>query len=247
MDTPFLKHFFSIILLWITPVVFLIGIGFFFFGFRLTKTLHILSPGTLTIVIPHADTNIYLDKKFIGKSSKEGDTLTRTHIAPGPHTLGVEKQGYWPWYKEIVIKDKETLTLHPFTVNKNPSGSIITEADPEYFKIDAMIAEHTKADRVNNTSTNQTLIKDGSRLYEHDTNTSPIFEAKNPIRSIAYFPDYTDVALVAVDTGIYAIELTREGTPNFQPLYKGLSPTFVTTPNHTLLIKDLGTLMELSW
>lgn len=247
MDTPFLKHLISLVLTRILPLFFIVGAIFFYFGFRITSSLHVLRPGTLTVIVPHAETNLYLDKTFIGKTTKEQELFVRKGVAPGNHLLAVEKNGYWPWAKTITIKSGDRLTFHPFTVNKNPSGSIITDADPEYYKIDDLISAASYKDVAMSNVASTTLYKEGDALYLNTKESTPIYKGIYPIRAFSFFPEYADVAIIASDNGIYALELTDDKTPNFQPLYKGLSPTFTLSANHTLLIKDFGTLMELSW
>lgn len=57
---------------------------------------------------------------------------------------------------------------------------------------------------------------------------SPVvaFSSIIPIRSFDFYPGRDDVLLVAVQDGIFAIEIDARKTQNFQPIYKGTAPDF---------------------
>lgn len=68
-------------------------------------------------------------------------------------------------------------------------------------------------------------------------NTVIVFNSVAPIKDIDFYPGREDVVLIAVQNGIYVIEIDARKYQNFQPVYKGVDPYFVLSGN-TLYIKD---------
>lgn len=66
----------------------------------------------------------------------------------------------------------------------------------------------------------------------------PVTVSEEPIKSIDFYKERRDVIIFAAGESIYAIEVDREGTQNFQPLYKGVDPYFYQTEEGVLYIKD---------
>lgn len=87
------------------------------------------------------------------------------------------------------------------------------------------------------------LTKEGNRIIAYwlkrpkdlpnyfcrgDICTSPIiaFSSVVPIRSFDFYPGRDDVMLIAIQDGIFAVEIDARKLQNFQPIYKGASPDF---------------------
>lgn len=66
----------------------------------------------------------------------------------------------------------------------------------------------------------------------------PVTVSEESIKSIDFYKNRRDVVIFAAGSSIYAIEVDREGTQNFQPLYKGGDPYFYQTDKGVLYIKD---------
>ena len=64
-----------------------------------------------------------------------------------------------------------------------------------------------------------------------------VFNSITPIKDVDFYPGREDVILVAVQNGIYVIEIDARKYQNFQPVYKGVDPYFVVSGN-TLYVKD---------
>jgi len=71
-----------------------------------------------------------------------------------------------------------------------------------------------------------------------------IFQTKNSIRNAAFFPKKSDIAVVAVENGVFVLELDGRGTRNFQPIYKGKNPLF-TVLNNKIYVLDQGVLAKM--
>lgn len=73
--------------------------------------------------------------------------------------------------------------------------------------------------------------------------TSPAiaFSSVVPIRSFDFYPGRDDVILIAVQNGIFAVEIDARKTQNFQPIYKGTNPDFRFGPQG-FVVRDGDTL-----
>lgn len=70
-----------------------------------------------------------------------------------------------------------------------------------------------------------------------------VFDAIGKITSIAFYPKREDVLLLAIGNGIYALEVDVRKFQNFQPIYKGIAPSFVVN-DEGFFIKDAGNLFS---
>ena len=151
-------------------------------------------------------------------------------IKKGSHSIILSKEGYWPWVTITDISKKQTLNLYPFFVRQNSSGFMITKEDPEYYDILNRFWTKTHID------------------WEKDEYTPAIIaELESEIRASDFYKNRQDVILIAVENGIYALEINSSSTPNFQPIYKGTEPTFVKKDNNSIYVKDGEILMEVAY
>lgn len=75
----------------------------------------------------------------------------------------------------------------------------------------------------------------------------PVTVSEEPIKSIDFYKERRDVIIFAAGESIYAIEVDREGTQNFQPLYKGVDPYFYQSLDGALYIKDGSSVLSASF
>jgi len=183
--------------------------------------------GNLKIVTKEKDVTVFIDEKNKGFLNTD-DKKNGFKISKGNHSLLLSKDNFWPWIKNFSINGKQTLEVLPFFVPKNTKGVLIGKTDPEYETIISLI------------DNNKTRID-----WEKTENTPKIiFDLETKITVSDFYKDRSDVIIIAVQDGIYALEINDELTPNFQPIYKGSNPTFVKKDNNSIYIKDGGTLME---
>ena len=71
----------------------------------------------------------------------------------------------------------------------------------------------------------------------------PVIVPEDVIKSVAFYGSRRDVVLFSAGATVYAIELDREGTQNFQPVYKGDDPYFYVDEN-VLYIKDGSSIIK---
>lgn len=72
----------------------------------------------------------------------------------------------------------------------------------------------------------------------------PVTVSVEPIKNVDFYKGRRDVVLFSAGAAIYAIEADRQGTQNFQPVYKGKNPYFYETADGSLYIKDGGSLLR---
>lgn len=71
-----------------------------------------------------------------------------------------------------------------------------------------------------------------------------VFQTKSVIRGASFFPKRSDVALVAYENGVFALEIDGRGNRNIQPVYKGKEPLFAVLENE-IYILDRGILAKM--
>ena len=182
--------------------------------------------GTISLTAPAYGTQLYVDTILAGTAKTAGEKMSY-QFSEGKHSVVISRGGFWPWERDFSLSSKSTETLNPFFVRQEAKPSVIApieydngtmSANPEY--TDAL----AKFDDISVRQEFLPLLA-----------TTKIANA----RSAEYFPGRTDVLLVAVNDGIFAVETGTSTTPrNFETVYKGTSPVFVMSDNNTLLIKD---------
>ena len=66
----------------------------------------------------------------------------------------------------------------------------------------------------------------------------PVVVPNEPIKSVDFYKGRREIILFVAGAAIYAIEVDREGTQNFQPLFRGKDPYFYQTETGIVYIKD---------
>lgn len=182
--------------------------------------------GFLDINTDTQNTKIFVDEK-----EKTLSDENKLKLDKGLHTIVISKTGFWPWIKEVDILKRQTLTVNPFFVPEQTSGFIIGENDPEYYEIMSMF------------ETQKTHID-----WEKGENTPKIIlDFEEEIKASDFYKDREDIIIIAIQNGIYALEINSESTPNFQPIYKGNSPIFIKKDNNSIYVKDGEMLMEVAY
>ncbi|MDO8590697.1 MAG: hypothetical protein Q7R65_01825 [bacterium] len=74
----------------------------------------------------------------------------------------------------------------------------------------------------------------------------PVVVPNDSIKSVDFYKGRQDTVIFAAGTTIYVIDVDREGTQNFQPLYKGNDPYFYQNDKGVLYIKDGNSIFSAS-
>lgn len=237
-------------------------------GYRLSRT-GIAYPGSVTLEVPRTGSQIFVDEKKIQVTATTSESVSIGSLSAGKHTLLVGRDGYWPWQKTVRIPSKGVVEAYPFNVPQNTSGVVITDNDPEYWKfVSAIRAEAVPTAEAKRISTDKSVaawVDEGGihAAWLLGANRTPYFfcpegectdvlNVYHPkddavIRSLDFYPGRADVLIIAMDNGVYALDIDKTGTQNFQPIYKGSAPSFILSDSGALLIEDGGHLFEVSF
>ncbi len=244
-----------------------IGAGYLYLtvnGYRLNRDLTLERGGSIRILLPEPNIDVFLDQNRKGRSSSADELFSIPKVKTGEHTVIVAHKDYWPWNKKINVVSDETVQLFPFLTPKNSTGLIITEDDPEYGKIISLIHEETRR------GTAEKISRDGSVRARLEGNTllaswlgAPgtepsdfckgeecggetfVFNPEREIRIFDFYRGKPNTFIVAVGNGIYVIDIGAPGNQNFHPLYTGTSPLFGFGADGTIFVKDQDSLFEI--
>lgn len=248
------------IVLTIIAIVVLVAVGFYIAGFRVGK-FGIAKAQTVSIIELPEETEVFLDNKSIG--FKEGNV--ELALAPGLHSIILSKVGFWPYIENIELTKGIPVrtTIKPFFFLQNPSGVLIGSNDPEYNVIISLFNKKLSPSETSPVTSSdgsmQIYVKDERitakwlgdaedkpTYFSTDGNISSVFNPVTEVRSLAFYKDRNDVMIVAMQDGIFALEINPNGTQNLQPLFEGKEPDFRIGTDGKLYAKDENTLMLLS-
>ncbi|KND51119.1 MAG: hypothetical protein AB198_01720 [Parcubacteria bacterium C7867-003] len=236
----------KILTFFVVLVIVLILSGFIF-GYRIVNGFKIAKVGQLTLEIPLPDTLIFIDESKKILTTKENE-IVKVSLSPKKHSVIVSTDNHYPWKKDFVVESNGVVKLSPIFVSQNPSGSIVTKNDPEYYKIVSAINKNTPP-----TNRNPKKSKDESAELWLEDNTvmvkigDKIFDVVKPledIKNLEFYKDGNEAVVFSAGNGVYVIEIDKNGPQNFMPIYKGQNPIFTKdNPNYVYII-DSGILMQ---
>lgn len=223
-------------------------------GYRIKNNLTIGKIGKVVIEIPFPNTSVYIDqsKKII--TSKDNENI-EINLSPKKHSVIISREGMYPWTKEFTVPSGGHITLSPIFVYLNVSGQMITEKDPEYYKIrNSVVYAKTP------TESSPIISKDGkvkiwmndnaiiARIADNEKDVDKTYKVIQPdtvIRNVDFYKDRSDSLMFSTSNGVYVIEIKSEGTQNFMPLYKGVKPSFLKINENSIYVLDESNLMQI--
>ncbi len=236
-------------------VAILLGVAFVYIN-----NVGIKGAGTISLEKVPEGATIFLDNKKHSRV-KSNSSVSLSNLLVGTHTVVVAKDGYWPWSKKLTVANSERVSISPFLVSQNPVMTTLKKGKGEYdTTLRAIRKAKTPSESeplVSLDGTTEIWISSGSILAKWiGDNTPPpsfcftgvcddtltVLPANESIGNIAFLPDRNDVIIFSAQNGIFAIEIDRRGTQNFQPIYLGKRPRFTPTAEKTLAILDNDTL-----
>lgn len=276
-------------LFWVFSVLFAalaLPIIWYATGWRLASDFTFKRTGGLFVSADKSEVEIFINDELEKRTNLLQSGIFVQGLAPGKISVIAAREDYWPWAKELEIKESIVTEARAFLVPKEPKGEVLLQgkykniystADPEllilesekngrkiydYYspfdkkfvmdislKPDFFIAR--AADVIDARKKVRVWIADDKlRVLAEWLDESPlpyfftargeilIFNAKSKIRVISFYPGRRDVILVAVENGIFAIELDGRGMRNFQPVYKGKNPTFAVLEGLVYILDD---------
>jgi len=219
-----------------------------------------LRSSSIDVYVEKSGAAIFLDEKRVGTSNTDDQIITLERVSPGEHSVLVYLEGYYPWEKTIRVRTGDTTKANSFFVRKNITPSYVkTEfTDEQRKELEKMIATSNTDRKISFFGDGRVEIrKEKNKIFAvwlDGTTSLPDFFCNNTecgnsveifssdvgsIGMIDFYPNRDDVVLFSLGKSIYAIEINKKGTQNFQPIYTGTSPTFaVSEQDFMLFIKD---------
>ena len=103
-------------------------------GYRFQENFMLGQVGTLSLEIPLPQTNVFINDNQKIVTTKDNE-IVKVSLSPTKQTIIVSRDGYYPWKKDFSMPSKGNISFNPVFVSSNPSGIIITQKDPEFWKI----------------------------------------------------------------------------------------------------------------
>lgn len=241
----------------IAPVVL-----FYSMGYRINENLQIVEVGGLYVSSPLRNTEIFINNKEKKTPGMLQNGIFLKNLKPGNYSILINKEGYYPWAKELAVKERLVTEAKAFLMPKEPKWESFSPDETNKEIVDALKkTSKTKNLVILTKDEKQNLWLDSSQniiytewLAEGDLvpyyfcdsfgacdKKIAILNSKFNIRKIDFYPTRRDVIIAAVQNGIFVIEIDGRGTRNIQPIYKGKEPVFIIHKNDkTIYILDDG-------
>jgi len=241
-------------------------------GYRIDKNLHFRKTGGLYISAPLSGTKIFINEKEKGETSLLQGGVFLQNLSPSTYSVLVAKDKFWPWAKELEVKEGLVTEARAFLIATDPDGEIllndISKKDKNFPLKESEILKRLllpiseKLVVTDKNKDSKIFVDDSSNIWiewlalnsplpyyfcNNQECTSPllVLNSKFPIRNVDFYPSRNDVLIVAVQNAIYAIEVDGRGGRILQPIYKGANPVF-ELENKTLYILDGKTFIKLN-
>lgn len=241
---------------------------FYSAGYTFDRTLGVLSPrGGIYVYTPESGTSVFVGNELKNVSSFFKHEILVDGLKGGQYLVLAANDNDWPWAKLVTVKTGEVEALFPIMVPKVVADTQIKSTEANFLLAERLFATTTTESSVflaaTSTITNTIARKkveawlDSNNIYAEwqgsndaaphyycdDANVCtqpvPVFPSVLPIRHIDFYPARNDAIILALDNGIYAVEIDRRPYQNFYPLYHGDAPDFRVSGN-LVFVKDKG-------
>ena len=102
-----------------------IAVNFYVLGYRIDSDLKITKTGGIYIYSPEAKSDIYLNNRLKEQTGIILGGVFIQNLKPQKYSVLVAKNGYWPWQKNITIKEEVVAELRAMVISQNTKGEII--------------------------------------------------------------------------------------------------------------------------
>lgn len=247
-------------------------------GYRIDSTFHLYKTGGLYVSSPINGSTIFVNNIEKKQTNILQSGLFLQSLKPGKYAVLIAKDGYWPWLKNLEVKEEMVTEARAMLVPKEPEAKILLRENyspleiPDYdeiLKTLKKINEKLETDKKKKSIPEGEIEKNYTRLttnekekiwwnpkenklwaeWEGEQDSIPYFfcddkscagktlilDSKYEIRNADFYPKRKDVVIVAVQNGIFAIEIDSRGGRLLQPIYKGKNPIFTTNKNENAI------------
>ncbi|MEX0917307.1 MAG: hypothetical protein WDZ90_02195 [Candidatus Paceibacterota bacterium] len=116
---------------------------FYSTGYRLDGEYKLVQTGGLFIGIGESGASVYVDDKFLKKTSRFDQNTFVQNLLPGVHSIRVEKEDHHTWKKELDVLPKKVTESYPFLISKEPKVVLIEEGGRLFEEIRIAFATST--------------------------------------------------------------------------------------------------------
>lgn len=258
-----------LIFLVVTPIVLLYSNGY-----RLDSRLHITKTGGLYVSTPVSGSEIFINNQIKKTTNIIQGGLFLQNLKPGKYSVLIAKEGYWPWQKELEIKETMVSEARALMLLRDPDGEVLHREEllpSEIKKYDKIIASIQTINNSVNSATStaierftnydrqkiwwspgknqlwaEWLDSDYQPPYYFSSERVLILDSIYKIKNADFYPGRRDVIIVAVQNGIFALEIDDRGGRILQPIYKGKDPIFdLIEGDSNIYVFDEGILMKI--
>ncbi len=237
----------SYIVLGILVFVLLVSILLYTSGYRITSNFKIGRVGKVSITAPLTNTWIFINNSKKITTSTENQTVELS-LSPKMHTIIVARDSYYPWKKDLLVSSNSNTKLNPLFVSQNPSGNMIPDGDPEYWKIINLIKNNTAPTKANpkKSKSGDALVwaEDKRIIVKNEEKEIEVITLLTEVKNVSFYKDRSDAIIFSTSLGVYVIETDKNGGQNFMPIYKGQDPYFVQTDSNYIYVQDTAALMQ---
>ena len=115
-------------LFWLSVGLFLLiapPIIFYTTGWRLTSDFKVKRTGGLFVAVSEAESDVYLEGKFEKKTNFFQSGVFVQNLTPGPYSVLVSKDGFWPWAKVVQVSESGVAETKAMTLSQNIGGKVL--------------------------------------------------------------------------------------------------------------------------
>lgn len=222
--------------------------------------------GGIYVFTPEQGTSVFVGNELKNTSGFFKKEILVDHLKPGQYLVLAANDLYWPWAKFVNVERGEVEALFPLMVPKDIPATEVLKTDSDYKDAQALFlvsATSTAMKVQKSTTTPVQLIRrkvhiwlDGNTImgqWTGDQEAAPkyfclqgscmspvqVFKSFVAVRSFDFYPVRDDAIILALDNGIYAMEIDSRMYQNFYPIYRGKTPDF-RVDGSDVYVKDDG-------
>jgi hypothetical protein len=216
-------------------------------GWRLQNNFLPGKVGKLSMTLPLQNTSVFVDNNQKVTSSKDNETIDIV-LSPKKHTIIVSKENYFPWTKVVIMTSNGKMNLNPVLVSQNATGQVITNNDPEYWKIKNQITKDKLPSKdsplVSLDKSAIIWIENNAIVAKINNSLRTIIQPNTPIKNISFYKDRSDALIFSTAENVYMIETDTANVQNFMPIYRGQDPRFIGISSDYIYVEDSNVLMQ---
>lgn len=239
----------------LAAIVIFAGVKFYDLGYRLSLSQGFTRPAQIVISPFTQGAQLFLNGERVWEAEIAGDTLT-LKVPAGLHEVATARERYSPWTKSVDVESGERVVVGPFNIPETTNGSVLPKTAAEYTAATQLLPAAAKIPTesspiVSRDDRMEAFVRGQSLVARVKSGTPPqyfceasceteksIVTLAAEVRGLAFLPGRSDVLLMAVQDGVFAIELDTRGIQNFQVLYRGIKPAFAVSPEGLVYIKE---------